>query len=155
MPTNGNCWRNGRELTQLPSRLRSAAGILLLSEDGRSDRRIAKELDFNRHTWRLWRQRFASEGAEAYRKQGAPNETGRISREADGNPCPLHSMTSSTLAARECQTDGFGQPKLREAPGGRDANAGQDDAVPCSKAARMAAKTFTSHRLGEKSDAAL
>src|ERR1044071_10149518 len=48
-----------------PQQVAKRCRIVLLSHDGWSDRRIAKELDLNRHTCRLWRERFTQEGAEA------------------------------------------------------------------------------------------
>ena len=48
-----------------PQQVAKRCRIILLSHEGWSDLRIANELDVNRHTCRLWRQRFASEGAEA------------------------------------------------------------------------------------------
>jgi transposase len=48
-----------------PQQVAKRCRIVLLSEEGWSDRRIGKELDLNRHTCRLWRKRFAKEGAEA------------------------------------------------------------------------------------------
>src|SRR4029078_2364191 len=48
-----------------PQQVAKRCQIILLSEEGWSDLRIAKELKLNRHTCRLWRQRFASEGTQA------------------------------------------------------------------------------------------
>ncbi|MGH7121699.1 MAG: helix-turn-helix domain-containing protein [Acetobacteraceae bacterium] len=38
--------------------------IVALAHQGRSDVAIAGELGLNRHTCRLWRERFTREGAE-------------------------------------------------------------------------------------------
>jgi transposase len=48
-----------------PQQVAKRCRIILLNDDGWSDIRIAKELALNRHTCRLWRQRFAKEGAES------------------------------------------------------------------------------------------
>jgi transposase len=48
-----------------PQQVAKRCRIILLGEEGWSDRRIAQQLDLNRHTCRLWRLRFAKEGAES------------------------------------------------------------------------------------------
>jgi len=48
-----------------PQQVAKRCRIILLNEEGWSDLRIAKKLGLNRHTCRLWRQRFVREGAEA------------------------------------------------------------------------------------------
>jgi transposase len=48
-----------------PQQVAKRCRIILLNEEGWSDLRIARELGINRHTCRLWRQRFAQEGAES------------------------------------------------------------------------------------------
>lgn len=48
-----------------PQQVAKRCRILLLHDDGWSDRRIGKELGLNRHTCRLWRQRFAEHGADS------------------------------------------------------------------------------------------
>jgi transposase len=48
-----------------PQQVAKRCRILLLNEQGWSDGRIARELGLNRHTCRLWRRRFAEEGAES------------------------------------------------------------------------------------------
>jgi transposase len=48
-----------------PQQVAKRCRIILLDEEGWSDLRIAKELNMNRHTCRLWRRRFAKEGAES------------------------------------------------------------------------------------------
>jgi len=48
-----------------PQQVAKRCRIILLNEEGWSDLRIAKELNMNRHTCRLWRRRFAQEGAES------------------------------------------------------------------------------------------
>jgi transposase len=48
-----------------PQQVAMRCRIILLNEEGWSDLRIAKELNMNRHTCRLWRRRFAQEGAES------------------------------------------------------------------------------------------
>ncbi|HEY3861601.1 MAG TPA: helix-turn-helix domain-containing protein [Verrucomicrobiae bacterium] len=48
-----------------PQQVAKRCRIILLNEQSWSDLRIAKELGLNRHTCRLWRQRFAKEGADA------------------------------------------------------------------------------------------
>ena len=48
-----------------PQQVAKRCRIILLEEEGWSDRRIAEKLDINRHTCRLWRRRFAEKGAES------------------------------------------------------------------------------------------
>jgi len=48
-----------------PQQVGKRCRIVLLSQEGCSDRRIARDLGLNRHTCRLWRRRFAKEGAES------------------------------------------------------------------------------------------
>jgi transposase len=48
-----------------PQQVAKRCQIVLLSETGWSDQRIAEELKLNRHTCRLWRKRFAVEGADS------------------------------------------------------------------------------------------
>ena len=48
-----------------PQQVARRCRIILLNGEGWSDLRIAKELGFNRHTCRMWRQRFANSGAES------------------------------------------------------------------------------------------
>src|ERR1700734_2963440 len=48
-----------------PQQVAKRCRIILLNADGWSDLRIAKELALNRHTCRLWRERFAQAGADA------------------------------------------------------------------------------------------
>ena len=45
-----------------PQQVAKRCQIILQSADGKSDKAIAMELDINRHTCRLWRERLA--GAE-------------------------------------------------------------------------------------------
>src|SRR5208283_2102150 len=47
-----------------PQQVVKRCQIILRSAEGKSDEAIAKELDINRHTCRLWRERFASCGAD-------------------------------------------------------------------------------------------
>src|SRR5258708_39765949 len=47
-----------------PQQVVKRCQIILQSAEGKSDEAIAKELDINRHTCRLWRERFASCGAD-------------------------------------------------------------------------------------------
>jgi transposase len=47
-----------------PQQVVKRCQIILRSTDGKSDEAIAKELDINRHTCRLWRERFARCGAD-------------------------------------------------------------------------------------------
>ena len=47
-----------------PQQVVKRCQIILRSADGKSDEAIAKELDINRHTCRLWRERFARCGAD-------------------------------------------------------------------------------------------
>jgi len=48
-----------------PQQVAKRCRIILLNDDGWSDGRIARELNINRHTCRLWRLRFAKEGAQS------------------------------------------------------------------------------------------
>jgi len=48
-----------------PQQVAQRCRIMLLNDEGWSDRRIAKELGLNRHTCRLWRRRFAKKGADS------------------------------------------------------------------------------------------
>lgn len=63
---------NQRELLQqwsrahgTPQQVAKRCQIVLLSEEGWSDGRIGRELGVNRHTCRLWRRRFAQQGADS------------------------------------------------------------------------------------------
>ena len=47
-----------------PQQVAKRCQIILQSADGKSDKAIAKELDINRHTCRLWRERFAGCGVD-------------------------------------------------------------------------------------------
>src|SRR5271166_2272611 len=47
-----------------PQQVVKRCQIILRSAEGKSDEAIAKELDINRHTCRLWRERFTSCGAD-------------------------------------------------------------------------------------------
>jgi hypothetical protein len=47
-----------------PQQVVKRCQIILRSAGGKSDEAIAKELDINRHTCRLWRERFASCGVD-------------------------------------------------------------------------------------------
>ena len=47
-----------------PQQVAKRCRILLLTHQGYSDLAIADELEVNRHTCRLWRERFTAEGAE-------------------------------------------------------------------------------------------
>src|SRR5271166_2490172 len=47
-----------------PQQVAKRCQIILLSAEGKSDEAIAKDLDINRHTCRLWRERFASCGVD-------------------------------------------------------------------------------------------
>jgi len=48
-----------------PQQVAKRCRIILLNDQGWSDGRIARELELNRHTCRLWRRRFLLEGAES------------------------------------------------------------------------------------------
>src|SRR6202521_3944596 len=47
-----------------PQQVATRCRIILQSADGKSDKAIAMELDINRHTCRLWRERFAECGVD-------------------------------------------------------------------------------------------
>ena len=47
-----------------PQQVAKRCQIILQSADGKSDKAIAMELDINRHTCRLWRERFAECGVD-------------------------------------------------------------------------------------------
>src|SRR5271166_3515474 len=53
-----------------PQQVVKRCQIILRSAEGKSDEAIAKELDINRHTCRLWRERFASCGADCLWEAG-------------------------------------------------------------------------------------
>ena len=48
-----------------PQQVARRCRIILLNDQGWSDLRIAEELGINRHTCRMWRQRFAKSGAQS------------------------------------------------------------------------------------------
>jgi transposase len=48
-----------------PQQVATHCRIILLSGEGKSDQAIAVELDINRHTCRLWRERFAERGVDS------------------------------------------------------------------------------------------
>lgn len=48
-----------------PQQVAKRCRIVLLAHEGHSDVAVAEELGLNRHTCRLWRERFMSEGAES------------------------------------------------------------------------------------------
>src|SRR6202049_281953 len=47
-----------------PQQVAKRCQIILQSAEGKSDKAIAMELDINRHTCRLWRERFAASGVD-------------------------------------------------------------------------------------------
>ena len=77
-----------------PQQVAKRCRIILLSDQGWSDRQIAKELGLNRHTCRCWRERFAGRGADSLwliepgrgRKPQAELSWSLI--EATRQPCP-------------------------------------------------------------------
>jgi transposase len=48
-----------------PQQVATRCRIILQSAEGKSDQAIAMELDINRHTCRLWRERFAECGVDS------------------------------------------------------------------------------------------
>ena len=48
-----------------PQQVAKRCQIILQSADGKSDKAIARELGINRHTCRLWRERFVAAGVDA------------------------------------------------------------------------------------------
>src|SRR5271166_3370804 len=63
-----------------PQQVVKRCQIILRSAEGKSDEAIAKELDINRHTCRLWRERFASCGADCLWEVEAGRGGGNLSR---------------------------------------------------------------------------
>src|SRR5271157_3268041 len=87
-----------------PQQVVKRCQIILRSAEGKSDEAIAKELDINRHTCRLWRERFASCGAdclwEVEAGRGRKSQAGLAQRIIEATPAGRGRKSQAGLAQR-------------------------------------------------------